>query len=256
MREIEDQCDFDEQCSNNGECNKGKCSCPSNSVQKNSGASYYCDHSCKDNEKMVGDKCVATLALGAYCDSDLCSTGAQCSAKSKKCICACGQVKLDEKNCGPPPKCGDQLLNITYPFSKNAKGDFPFCKIPDSNSSPLLSKAVDECPGGQFCASYMSNLGLCCPLAEKLKCSDGSVAKSKCDPKIVGSCPDDQTCYKSLDTAGSSTGSTFGYVCCKIWDLNLAPLLQLLYSPVPYNAMSMQIWNYIFVSNATRLFVI
>jgi hypothetical protein len=77
-----------------------------------------------------------------------------------------------------------------------------------------VHNAANQCPNGQYCQTYMNDLGLCCPMPSQPQCPDGTVASEKCDASSWNACGDSGYCYKYLDPAGITTDSTFGYVCC------------------------------------------
>lgn len=143
------------------------CTCPTNANMESIGAYKYCVVTCKDDERRVSDReCEPALKLGAQCDpfslDQPCPTNSHCSPKSKTCICDCGQIRLNDRTCGPQPRCSLPGSNISdASIGRIDPSAAVFCSIGDEAANAL--NAVKECPTGQYCQSYLPFAGLCCP---------------------------------------------------------------------------------------------
>jgi len=234
-RDYGDQCDVNDQCSfmggNGGACVGGKCACAAGYTLQ-PGPFKYCAMTCKDGEMQTPDgKCVAGVKLGEKCDPMIpsdgpyarpdsqCPPNSHCSSKSSTCICDCGQVKLDSDSCGPLPMCALPNANATASSVKSSSSFDPasvtFCKVPGEAGTPQVATAVATCPTGQYCQSYLPDLGLCCPKPAAPTCMDGTPAKNTkpCDLTAATSgCADTEYCHMYLNSAGPNDPNA--YVCC------------------------------------------
>lgn len=246
-REFGDQCDVNEQCKGwSGVCDQGTnlnfppvgvfkrpisgtCGCQKGYTAQGTGEFRWCDVQCKAGEVKINDKeCAPSLKMGDTCEPggrNLCPAFSYCAERLKKCVCMCGYVKLDEKGCGPEPKCPNQ------PGNGNSSKPV-FCAISGKDSPS--SSVVKTCPKGQYCSNYLPEMGLCCPkpgkahifLQESLEyiyafsakptCPTGIAPKASCDPRqppTVCGADGKLFCYQYLYPAGEDSAGGEG-ICC------------------------------------------
>ncbi|CAD6185566.1 unnamed protein product [Caenorhabditis auriculariae] len=76
------KCDINDICLNGGECKRGVCICPDNTIRQNG---YCIGRNHKHRVVQTGDSCEG---------GEVCSGGAICDSDSKKCICAAQHVAV------------------------------------------------------------------------------------------------------------------------------------------------------------------
>jgi len=160
------------------------------------------------------------LNLGEKCDPQVynqCPINSFCSEK-KICDCYCGYVKLGDDACAPQPSCPAVEAPTRLNFLDVIKvSKLTLCRIPDG-PKPSLSSVVDKCPKGEYCSSYVSEYGLCCPIPEKPFCPNGAKAGEKCDPKATNPCGFTGFCSRYFNPLGNDSD---GYVCCPLVSIPL-----------------------------------
>lgn len=169
----------------------GKCTCggqtvlEGNTFKSPTPVYQYCRLRCDFDQVQWNGMCIQRLKLGEACQQGTfqCPLNAYCSPKNV-CTCHCGYNALGDSICGPQAYCREPLGNrpigpnvlksIIDVFAKPnttlkvdpQPSNFTYCKVSPGAKSPLAS-AVDQCPAGQSCSSYMENIGVCCPTPSK-----------------------------------------------------------------------------------------
>lgn len=161
--QLGDACSSDVQCqSHNGQCINDVCQCGVNSTMEGGIGNKYCRIQCGLDQVTYNNQCYPRLKLGASCQpgSTQCPQNAYCNSNSV-CACRCEYDAVGDTICGPPQVCKQRLQNGSSTATTRKSGSATFCKLP---STAHTVPAVDECPAGDICTSYMADVGLCCPI--------------------------------------------------------------------------------------------
>lgn len=228
-----DSCMNSRQCTDTyTDCVNGKCQCSDGATEVKSATYKYCSHKCKEGEILHDKKCYSAFSLGDSCKAEKwrCPTNAICN-KVNVCSCSCPRFTLSKDVCAPLPVCPGPRRFIAYramslsadsepkgytPISDSKRhellSNITFCSIKDKKSSATV-ETVEKCPEGQYCATYISNLGICCKKHEPV-CPNGKKPASigKCDPRNPLSCGVNKLCFEYLYTADPNSDD--GRICC------------------------------------------
>lgn len=231
------ECDDSHPCPGGGECDNGKCKCPSGQKRNSKGKCVECF---PDDEDLGCDRCIDGIRVPRTCDNGLylnpetcecvecfndlhCDKPNECCAGNDTCKCCEGYERNGDGDCVEKPECVyDEDCEDPCKVCNNNTGNCEDKVVPpghecvDGEEKEICDCNNPQCPAGEFCHETEGSENCHCYGCEgacsvkedcgpNCYCDDGQCKQNPCSGDCINGCSEGCGCDDDLECVPCST---------------------------------------------------